>query len=72
MQPNIINPDVICQQAMQAKMEVYRAREQFEAVLKVYNDNLDNMIGLVGLMKNRILELEAQTAHAPVKEAIHA
>lgn len=58
-QPQPINPDQICQQAIQAKLNVYQAKEQFESVLKVYNDQLDNLINLVVLMKNRILELEA-------------
>ena len=59
-QNNTINPDQICQQAVQAKLNVYQAKEQFETVLKVYNDQLDNLINLVNLMKNRILELEGE------------
>jgi hypothetical protein len=57
-QQNPINPDIVCQQAIQAKLNVYQAKEHFESVLKVYNDQLDNLVNLVGLMKNRILELE--------------
>ena len=57
---NIINPDVVCQQAIQAKLNVYQAKEQFETVLKMYNDQLDNLLNLVGLMKNRIVELEGE------------
>ena len=57
-QENIVNPDQIVQQAIQAKLNVYQSKEQFETVLKVYNDQLDNLINLVNLMKNRILELE--------------
>jgi hypothetical protein len=53
-----VNPDIVCQQAIQAKLSVYQAKEHFESVLKVYNDQLDNLVNLVGLMKNRILELE--------------
>ncbi|MEW6042464.1 MAG: hypothetical protein AB1633_13175 [Elusimicrobiota bacterium] len=60
MQPSPINPDVVCQDALQAKMEVYRAKEHFEAVLKVYNDQVDGLINVVNLMKARILELEGQ------------
>jgi hypothetical protein len=58
MQQNAVNPDQICQQAIQAKLNVYQAKEQFETVLKVYNDQLDNLVKLVTIMKNRILELE--------------
>ena len=64
-QPVTINPDQIVQQTMQAKMEVYRAKEMFESVLKHSNDQLDNMVGLVQMMKTRILELEKEeAAHA--------
>jgi hypothetical protein len=56
--PTTINPDQICQQAIQAKLNVYQAKEQFETVLKMYNDQVDNLINVVGLMKVRILELE--------------
>lgn len=59
-QPNIINPDQICQQAVQAKLNVYQAKEQFETVLKVYNDQMDNLLNLTNLMKSRILELEGE------------
>jgi endonuclease III len=51
-QQNTINPDALCQQAVQAKMNIYQAKKQFESILKVYNDQLDNLINLVGLMKN--------------------
>jgi len=61
-----INPDIVCQQAVQAKLFVYQAKEQFESVLKTYNDHLDNLIGLVNLMKNRILELEKEKESATI------
>ncbi len=57
---NMINPDAVCQQAIQAKLNVYQAKEQFETVLKMYNDQLDNLVNVVGLMKNRVLELEGE------------
>jgi len=60
MQQNTINPDVICQQAIQAKLNVYQAKEQFETVLAMYNGQMDNLINLVNLMKNRIVELEGE------------
>jgi hypothetical protein len=58
-QGNAINPDVVCQQALQARMAAYEAKEHFEAVLKAYNDQVAGLINLVGIMKARILELEA-------------
>jgi hypothetical protein len=67
MQPNTINPDVVCQEAIQAKLNVYQAREQFETILKHYNDRLDNLISLVSLMKSRILELEGEAERARIK-----
>ena len=60
MPPVPLNPDVICQQAIQAKLNVYQAKEHFESVLKVYNDQVDNMVNLVGVMKEKILELEGK------------
>jgi len=61
MTQTALNPDVICQQAIQAKLNVYQAKEHFESVLKVYNDQVDNLVNLVAVMKNRILELEGST-----------
>ena len=65
---NAINPDVVCQQAIQAKLNVYQAKEHFETVLKVYNDHLDGLINVVQLMKNRILEIEGIAANAEKKD----
>jgi len=64
MEPNTINPDVLCQRALQAKMETYKAKEHFEAVLKHYNDEVENLVQVIGLMKNRILELERTEAES--------
>lgn len=58
-----INPDVICQQAIQAKLNVYQAKEHFESVLKMYNDQVDGLINVVQIMKARILELESFQAN---------
>ena len=44
--------------AIQAKLNVYQAKEHFESFLKNYNNQVDNLINLVALMKNRIIELE--------------
>ena len=55
---NKVNPDEVCNRALAAKMDVYRAKEMFEAVLKNYNDQVDGLINVVQLMKQRILELE--------------
>ena len=57
---NVINPDAVCQQAIQAKLNVYQAKEHFESVLKVYNDQVDNLVQVVNLMKGRIVELESK------------
>jgi predicted S18 family serine protease len=63
----VINPDIVCQQAIQAKLNVYQAKEYFETVLKTYNDQVDNLINLVNLMKNRILELEGELEREKAK-----
>ena len=63
-QQNTINPDSVCQQAIQAKLNVYQAHEQYQSIFKIYNDQLDNLINLVGIMKNRILELEGELGKA--------
>jgi len=59
-QPNVVNPDVICQQALQARMAAYEAKEYFETILKGYNDQVAALIKLVALMRGRITELEEQ------------
>ena len=69
MQQNAINPDAICQQTMQAKLNVYQAKEQFETVLKMYNDQVMNLISLIGLLKNRIIELESELEKMRLSEA---
>ena len=58
MNQNIINPDEICQRAVQAKLDVYKAKEHFETILKNYNDAVDALIGVINLMKRRIIKLE--------------
>ncbi|MBN1575972.1 MAG: hypothetical protein JW913_05430 [Chitinispirillaceae bacterium] len=60
MPQQAINPDVICQQAIRAKLNVYQAKERFESVLKAYNDQVDNLVNLVAMMKSRIIELEGE------------
>ena len=62
MQQPTISPDQICQQAIQAKLNVYQAKEHFETILKAYNDQLDALVNVVQLMKSRILELEKEPA----------
>jgi hypothetical protein len=66
MQQPTVNPDQICQQAIQAKLNAYQAKEHFESVLKTYNDQVDALINVVQLMKNRILELERKPEEQPV------
>lgn len=60
MQQNTVNPDTVCQQAIQAKLNTYQAREHFETYLKAQNDSIDALVTTIGLMKARILELEAE------------
>jgi len=59
MENNVINPDNICNQTLQMKLEVYKAHEYYGSILKGYNDQVDNLLHVIQLMKNRILELEA-------------
>ena len=60
MEEKTVNPDEVCHRVIQAKLATYQAKEHFEAVLKGYNDQVDALIGVVELMKRRILELENQ------------
>ena len=69
-QQNIINPDEVCRQAVQTKLAVYQAKEQFESVLKAYNDQVDQLVNVTALMKQRILELEG--AKSAIAESIPA
>jgi hypothetical protein len=63
-----VNPDIICQQAVQAKLNVYQAKEHFESVLKIYNDQVDNLINVVQMMKARILELDGPANKLPLEK----
>jgi len=63
-QQNIINPDEVCRQAVQTKLAVYQAKEHFESVLKMYNDQVDQLVNVTALMKQRILELEQQAGES--------
>ena len=58
MEKQILDPDIICRDAIQAKLNIYQAKEHFGSVLKTYNDQLDVLVNLVAAMKGRILELE--------------
>ena len=58
-QPNRINPSEIIQQAIQAKLDLYTARENYDAVMKTYNDRNANLVNLINLETSKILELEA-------------
>ena len=60
MEERTVNPDEICQRALQTKMGAYQAKEHFETVLKGYNDQVDALVGVINLMKARILELEKE------------
>jgi hypothetical protein len=63
-----VNPDILCQNALNAKMEMYRAKEMGEAVLKNYNDRMDELVNVIQLMKARILEMERKLADLEGKE----
>ncbi|OGJ89357.1 MAG: hypothetical protein A2487_05005 [Candidatus Raymondbacteria bacterium RifOxyC12_full_50_8] len=67
-QNGIINPDIICQQALQVQLKAYKAKEAYDAVLKEYGDVVDLTVQTVNLMKNRILELENQVKEAKEKD----
>lgn len=53
-----LNLDLICQEALQAKLNMYQAKEHFEAILKIYNDRVDNLLTAIEIMKKRIQTLE--------------
>ncbi len=69
MQQNAVNPDAIIQQAIQAKLNTYQAREHFDAYLKAQNESIDALATTIGLMKSRILELEAKLDPERAKKA---
>ena len=66
-----VSIDEVCQQVIQAKLNVYQAKEQSDAVLKNYNDLINGLLNLVVMMKARIVELEANVkADAALPEAV--
>ena len=60
----VVNPDEVCRRVVQARLELYQGKEVWEATLKSYNDQVQSLLSLVGLMKARILELEAEVKRA--------
>ncbi|OGS36644.1 MAG: hypothetical protein A2293_09435 [Elusimicrobia bacterium RIFOXYB2_FULL_49_7] len=58
MGEQILNPDNLIQQTIQAKLNLYRAKETHDSFLKQYNDQVDGLIEVIQLMKARIVELE--------------
>jgi hypothetical protein len=66
-----INPDQVIDRVLRVRMELFRARENAEAMAKHYNDAVDELIHVNGLMKARILELEGRGAAAsPVRPEV--
>jgi phage shock protein A len=61
-----MNPDQICQEALQAKLNMYQAKERFEAILTAYNSKVDILIEAVTSMKAKIDELNKK--EKPKKE----
>jgi len=59
-----VNPDEVVNAAMQAKLGMLDAKEEFGSMLKKYDDHIKDLVTVINMMKNRILELES-----PKKEA---
>jgi phage shock protein A len=53
-----ISLDDLCQQALQAKLNLYQEREKLDVALKIYNDSMDNLIRAVDLLKRQMIEAE--------------
>jgi len=67
--PSTIHPDIVCQQAIQSKLNLYQEKERYEGFLANYNQHVDALVNTIGIMKNRILELEAnQKSENPVNK----
>ena len=55
-----INVTELCQQAIQIKLNMYQAKENFEATLKFYNDQVDYLINSLQTAQNKIIELQEE------------
>lgn len=53
-----LNPDIIIQNVINSRLELYRAQEQQQAANSHYNLMVDELIQTCSLMKIRILALE--------------
>jgi hypothetical protein len=53
-----VTVDELCQQALQAKLNLYQERERLDVVQKIYNDCLDNLINVVKLLNKNLIEKE--------------
>jgi len=60
-----VNPDDVVNNAMQAKLEMMDAKENFGAVLKKYDDHIKDLILVISMLKNRVLELEKPKKDKP-------
>jgi len=60
MAERVVNPDDICQQVMQAKLNMYQAKENADATLKAYNDQVGELVGVIGILKTHILKIEKE------------
>ena len=70
----VVNPDEVRRRVVQVRLELYQGKEVWEATLKSYNDQVQSLLSLVGLMKARILELQRQdrgvTAEPPAGSSV--
>ena len=51
-----VSVEEICQYAIQGKLNLYQEKERFDSMLKRYNDNLDTLINVLGVLKTQLDE----------------
>ena len=55
-----VNPDLIINNALNSRLDLYRGKETYEAMFKKYNDNMDTLIQLINFMQKNIMELQVE------------
>ena len=65
-----VDPDAVVNNAMQSVMGVMRAKENLEVHLKQSHDMVEAQAQTIGLMKNRILELEKEVQELKDKKKV--
>lgn len=67
-QANMLNPDDIVNNNLSAKIAMFDSKQRNEAALAAFAESNQQLVTTISIMKNRILELEAQLKEAKTEK----